>query len=672
MLSWLNPLMLYGAAAVAVPLIMHLLLRRRTRRVVFSRLILLTEVRRFSERYFRLKQLLLMALRILAILLLVAAFARPWWRHAQPAAAGPALSVAAVLDVSASMGAQDRYAEAVSQLRDRFSALRPGDQAALIVAGRKARVVVPFTGDPARLLAALDNLPAAGFEAGDLAAGLQAGSEILAEAGTPRRTLLLASDLQRTGLRMMDPDWRVPNGVQLEIIRVGQPEPNAGVADAVVASLATADKPGAVRALIGDYGGTGERPVEITLEAGGRKIATQSVVMVAGTRRIVEFALPATASGVEGTIRIGADSLDADNQRHFLLPTSERRRVLLVGEPNASGEDEGLYPKMALEVGADSPYRVDRITPTSLNSESPEEAQLVIEPSVTAIAESSRQWLTDCAQAGGTVLIAAGKDTAATDGRCALADVQPVGWIESPADSGTYQTLADVDLRNVIFASFRGPGRGNFTALNFRAHLNVAPGPTSAILATFDDGSPALIERPIGKGRVLLWTTGLGPSVGNFPLRGLYVAWMRSIAATAFASAESYRSLLVGDAAPLSGQPGETLAIHRPNGETVQATLDAEGSAVFTGTDVPGLYRVEGKELSAFVVNVDSVESDLDFAPEPDLLALAEPAEVTSSAASTAVATDEAGRAARIWKALLGALLIVALVELWLANTTPR
>ena len=76
-MTFLNPLILFGLLAAAVPLIIHLLNLKKLKKIQFSSLAFLKEIQQTKIRRLKLKQLLLLIIRTLIVIFLVLAFARP-------------------------------------------------------------------------------------------------------------------------------------------------------------------------------------------------------------------------------------------------------------------------------------------------------------------------------------------------------------------------------------------------------------------------------------------------------------------------------------------------------------------------------------------------------------------------------------------------------------------
>ena len=79
--------------------------------------------------------------------------------------------------------------------------------------------------------------------------------------------------------------------------------------------------------------------------------------------------------------------------------------------------------------------------------------------------------------------------------------------------------LGALEYGNPIFEPFRAPRSGDFSAARFYGYRAVTPAKGAQILARFDDGAPALVERRVGNGRVLMWTSSLDLQWNDLPLK---------------------------------------------------------------------------------------------------------------------------------------------------------
>src|SRR3954453_10901999 len=156
-MGFVAPLVLVGLGALALPLVVHLIQRERKRVVEFPSLMFLRRIPYQSVRRRRLRDVLLMLMRMGAVGLIVFAFARPFFRRDSLAAApqNGAREAVILVDASYSMGYGDRWSKAQAAARDAVNALNPGDPASLVFFAQGADVAVRSAGDKGRLTSAV-------------------------------------------------------------------------------------------------------------------------------------------------------------------------------------------------------------------------------------------------------------------------------------------------------------------------------------------------------------------------------------------------------------------------------------------------------------------------------------------------------------------------------------
>src|SRR5262245_11914034 len=194
-MNFLNPFFFIGSLALAVPVLIHLVRREKTEIIPFSSLMFLLRVPKRSIRQQKIKNLLLMALRLLLLAFLVGAFARPYisQQTAAPAAAGNNRAVVLMLDDSYSMRYGDTFNRMKSEAGKRIDALGAGDRMALVAFNDSAKLMLSPTGDKTALKAALSTLePSYGgtryYEAFSLA------DRAFSQMGVATKALILISD----------------------------------------------------------------------------------------------------------------------------------------------------------------------------------------------------------------------------------------------------------------------------------------------------------------------------------------------------------------------------------------------------------------------------------------------------------------------------------------------
>ena len=320
-MSFLYPAFLAGALAIALPIVLHLLRRDVAPEVPFTAVHLLRKspVERSKRR--RLRDLLLLAARVTALLLLAAAFARPYRANA---AAGVPLVIVAV-DRSYSMTAPGRFAHVLDLARKAIDGAGGSRVALLAFDERADQLAAP--GSAAEARAALKTVEP-GFAGTRYAPAIARAAEIAA-AGPAR--LVIVTDLQRAGWEDEQP-VTIPSALTLEVEDAGAPPPNAAIVRARIerAAIVASIRNGTTTTYAG--------PVRVALD--GRDVASAPASIAPGATAdvVVPYQPPAT-----GTLTVSIDDpqgFTADNSRYLLLDRAPRRRVLIVGSatpPNQSG-----------------------------------------------------------------------------------------------------------------------------------------------------------------------------------------------------------------------------------------------------------------------------------------------------------------------------------------------
>ena len=213
------------------------------------------------------------------------------------------------------------------------------------------------------------------------------------------------------------------------------------------------------------------------------------------------------------------------------------------------------------------------------------------------------------------------------------------------------------------------PRSGDFAAARIYGYRAVKPGPAGEVLARFDGGAPALIERRAGGGRVLLWASTLDLAWSDLPLKPVFLPFVHQAMRHLAAYSEPAPWLTVGQVLDTSfgarGPPAAGRVALTPSGRRV--ALDEEGSEVLELTE-QGFYELRNQSGDAVVAvvasNVDSVESDLTALDPKEIVAAATGGTGSTRAAAAGVPrTPEAReRSQRLWWYLLlaGVLLLGA------------
>src|SRR5256885_5192241 len=372
-MAFLTPAFFFGLAAIAIPVLVHLIQRERKRVVEFPSLMFVRRIPYQSVRRRRIRHWALLMLRAAAVALIVLAFARPFLRHnaAATAVSGGAREVVILLDQSASMGYGDHWQKARDAARSVVRGLGRDDKATLVLFSRNAEENMRATSDRSRLEAAI-NTAKVGSGATRFGPALKLAESILSRSPIKRREAVLISDFQRSGWSGSE-DVRFPEGMTVSTVSVASPD-TANLAVPSV-SFARASFSGqeriTVHAGLSNKGSAAVSGVPVTLTIDGHEIQTERATVqphASGSVTFTQFTL--TGSNVRGTVRAGSDALPADNSFHFVLTPSEPVSLVIVDSGDRSASS--LFLSKALAIGTTPTFQVEvtsasRLTPAAFD-----------------------------------------------------------------------------------------------------------------------------------------------------------------------------------------------------------------------------------------------------------------------------------------------------------------
>jgi len=685
-MSFLTPLFLLGLAALAIPVIVHLIQRERKNVVQFPSLMFLRRIPYQSVRRRRIRNWPLLLLRLAALALIVAAFARPFLRRdaLAAAAAGGAREAIVLIDRSYSLGYGDRWARATAAAADAIGAVGPADRASIVFFSSGAEVALRSTSDRGRLTAAVaTGKPGAG--ATRYGPALKLAGSIASESALPRREVILISDFQRSGWAGAE-GVRLPDGVVLTPVPiVDNATANVSVTPVAIQRATFSDQDRVtVTGGVTNHGPVAVSNLAVTLEIDGHPVQTERLNVDQHSSASITFAaFTPSARDTRGTVKIAADALAADNAFHFLVSPKAPVRIVIAERPGAP-RDASLYLSRALALGDAPPFDIATKSIEALTVEDLQRASIVILNDVP-VPQLTADRLGAFVARGGGVLAALGPRASWPGGTGGAADVLPA-TPGQPIDrtKGPIGRLGALQYGHVIFEPFRAPRSGDFSGARFYSYRAVTPGPGAQVIARFDDGAPALVERRIGNGRVLLWTSTLDGLWNDLPLKSVFLPFVHRMATTLAAYTERRSWLTVGDVleparpAPVPGTARQAVprVVLTPSRERVM--LDGEGPDVVELAE-QGFYEVRpqsGDAVPAMTVasNVDLSESDLTAMDPQEVVAAATGRAGGAAAPGTnAVPTDQDHeRAQRIWWYLLFAGIVLLAVETLLGNRLSR
>jgi hypothetical protein len=691
--SFLAPLFFLALAALAVPVLIHLTQKEKKSVVEFPSLMFLRKIPYESVQRRRLRDVLLLMLRLAALALIVAAFARPFLRGSELAAAGGgARDIVLLVDRSYSMGYGDTWQRAQRAAAQALATTTPADRISVVMFADVAEVVVRSTPDSGRAVGEI-NAAAPGAGSTKFGPALKLAGSLLAESLLPRKEVIMVSDFQRAGW-LPDDTLRLPGGTQVTPVVVEGAQ-GLNLALTPVALLRTREggqERVTVTAGVLNRSGDAASNVPIHLEVDGRPVQDLTISAAPHSSASVTFSpLTITSANTKASVRLGnpgqsADALDRDNLFHFVVTPAAPVPVVVVSQGRA---DANLYLSRALAIGDAPRFDASLQAPDALAGDAMTRARLIILNDVP-VSDAAAARLVTFVEGGGGLLVAAGQRATWPGSR---AEWLP-GAIGPPVDRtrGAPARLSGIDFGHAVFEPFRAPRSGDFSTARFYSYRALGAGKNSSVLARFDTGEPALVERTAGRGRVVVFASTLDLSWNDLALKPMYLPFIHQLGRHLSGFREQPSWLTIGqvldvDAAEVAAGATSAAQARAAAGRTVLApsgqrrdltTSDGATAASALELTEQGFYEVRGSGRDAGPVivaasNVSLAESNLDRMDPREIVAAVTGGDPTGSTSGQDVLPDEAQELAqRVWWYLLFAGILLLIAETVLAHRLSK
>jgi Aerotolerance regulator N-terminal/von Willebrand factor type A domain len=721
----LNIAMLAGLAAVSLPVIIHLLSRRRDPMIEWGAMQFL-ELGPRSRRRINLADQLLMLARMLLIGLVALAMARPFLAPKPAKAtsgilgmgAGVRRDVVLVLDGSSSMGRRvggsTPRERAIAWARNYIAGLGSGDSVAVLVAKDRVRPLIdPPSFDRAKVDAALASAPAPRGSS-DLSAAVGEAFRILERPGNPARDVIVLSDGHRVAWRPGEPArWallrdlrnRLPIPPRLWALDFGQPTGTGEEgADGSIVGLDLSRQalvpglPVTVTATVANAGpGPLTRPIELLVDGEPARASGQVVGPIPrGGRASATFRVALDEPGSHLlTVRLAPadDPMPSDDEMSRPVEVAAAIPALLVdGDPGRGplgGEVDFLRIALAPN-GDDAPtVRATVIDARGFMPELLRGKRVVVLANVDRLPPGVVAALDEFVSNGGGLLIAPGDRT----GTKFAGDAawMPASLGETKGSSTKREAVAHPAPR-----TFHGPalaplGQGEAPALaeaDLFAYRVLEPREGSSVLARLDTGDAWVVERPHGKGRVIAIASALDAEAGTLPVNPDFVPLVHELilqlgAGTSAANIVRPGEPITFDLPGVAVAAGATLPLFTPEGATVRVPASRSGESTrvrYAETAEPGVYRLTkpnppGGHAYAMVAS-DPREADPARLDPAEAVKLSEgwplAFEPDPSALPNRIASGDASPRREVWRWLIFAALGGLCVEVWMTRRMAK
>src|SRR5215203_2989313 len=608
-MSFLTPLFFLGVAALAAPVLVHLVRRPRARRVQFPALVFVRQVPQRTIRRRTLHNLLLLLLRCLAILLIVIAFTRPFFSGGSAAKNNSAAGATVILiDNSLSMRREGMFAEAQRRAETALDGARSEEQVALVSFDKRYTVLNRFIADKNKVRFGINSL-SAGWDGTDYEQALRGAESLLSEVETtgPKRIVMI-SDFQMPGWTAASATFKLSNNTQLTTLDVGgnNPPPNVAITNVEARGVVFGQKYlDNLVVHISNFGDTPKDHIQVDFQINEQTVEKRDISLNSRDSRVVEFTGFNLNEGVNRcTMNIVSDDFAPDNRFYFTLRRETPAKALIV-ESASRGRSDSLHLQSALTTNEDLPFGFALKSTGSVDPASISDYSLVVLNDTGPISSALADTLVKFVNAGGQVIVATGPNTQTDSFNSSLQRIMPATLREAvQTKAGESVAITEVKFDHPIFEVFQKSGR--LASANVIGYFRSEPAGNAAVLARFEDGSPALIEGRTGKGRGLLFASSLGPSWNDLPLTPLYLPFIHQMVRYAGSREENSWYGLGQTFTVSKGREAAPPRVDTPAGARLSETRSTPDGDLLVSAREPGFYRLRYNTQPDFAaVNID-------------------------------------------------------------------
>ncbi len=690
---FLNPAVLLGLLAASIPVLIHLFNLRKLQRIEFSTLSFLKELQKNRIRKIKLKQWLLLLLRVLIIAFIVLSFARPALKGIAIGGTTSAAKTSAVfiIDDTFSMSVVEAkgsyFNQAKAAIQNLLSNFQEGDEAALVKISSADKDEITFTSNLVDFKKSIESLQISD-ETGKINDAIVKAANVLSGSNNFNKEIYLLTDFQKGKIAGEEELSNLSRGLN-ERIKLysfnysGKNIYNLGIDDIDVnTQIFEKNKPVNFIVKVTNYSNKHAGNVVVSLFINGERSSQQSVDIQSGATRVVNMESTIKQTGfVEVFAKLEDDDILQDNTRFTNLYIPEEIPVLIF----ESEPDDSKFVKLAL-TAADNEQAL-KVTVKNLNQFNSIDLNkysviFIIGGGTLQSSGSLKEYVRN----GGGLVIMPGAETKLNSFNNIISSI---GLPPASDEAGTVTSdysirFGEVDFNHPVFQNiFLRNEKKQIASPDIYHHfkLNNSEGRNIIKLA---DGSVVLSEYKIGTGKVLLFGVAPVLSWSSFPLKSIFVPILNKSAYYLSFAEKNVQKYFAGDeiVVNISGASVPQLNVLRP--DKTEDIIINDGAAKsfikYSKTSFAGIYKFyNAKEPLAFIaVNVKPDESITEYSNTNEFLDYLN--KISFAGKFVEINKDEditrivmqARFGTELWKIFLLLALLLALVEMFVAKSVKK
>lgn len=690
-MNFLNPFFLFGLTAIIGPILIHLIRKDDSKKILFGSIIFVKAAPLKSWKHQTLSNWPLFLLRILGILFLVLGFSRPYLKSviAQSTKLSRSRSIVVLLDNSFSMRLGDYFEKGKKVAEEIINSVSDSDTLQMGFFSDTVQVL----NQPAQKSKAPSSVLASvgpSFRKSDYVSVLQyASHHMFLNSTTSSRELHIISDFQETGWNRHG-ELSIGEGVQIIPHDIADsPKSNLSVNSPRYELGSNQDAHFSVQ--VTSCGKPDSEPVTINLFLNEKSVQEQTLFLKPDETRLVEFTKVSAPSEIRSgkfSIR-SSDRLKEDDNCYFSVRSQRPYRILILSD---QAHPDNLYLSSALTAGATSPFQSELSNPERAIAADLSRYSTIVLNNISTLPSAFPPLLESYLQQGGKLWVILGSRTDIQFFNSAMSRLLPATLMrKQTSDKGSLKWhVGKVANEHRAFEIFNPTHLSQFRAISFSGRILCQSKEETQTLASFDDGQPMLLETTIGKGSSLLYSSSVQPDWSDFPFDPLFVPFVQQIAKDLVNINDAKKAYWVGDSLPLALlNPQFMKEISRisiltdsfthnwkvisPSGNPIDLKDKRLGSDLFLTVEEQGFYKTRVQNVDNIVaVNIDPGESKLEpFDPSVRFAAIRRSVEghKGESVADRVLRQDplQVESTQEAWRLLLGLALVVLIIESFLS-----
>lgn len=690
-MTFLNPFVLFGLAAAAIPILIHLLNKRKLRTIEFSTLTFLKELQKNKMRKITIRQWLLLLLRTLIIIFLVLAFSRPALKgNFGTIGSHATTSLLIILDNTASMDLHNEKGKYLDQAKERalqiVSLMQENDDAVILRLSDLPALTMETPSHDIQKLQSLIQETSISVAHRTIEDAVRAGSAIIQQSKNFNREVYVLTDEQLTTVRSEKKSNRksetlFDSNVKFFFTKLSSVQhDNIGIERVTIPpSLLQMNRPVTVSTVIKNFGTSRIENHLVGISISGTRIMQKSISLDGGESGTLEFSFTPSHSGfITGFVDLEDDEFETDNKRYFSLYIPERISVTLIAADDAHARYISAALNSANTLAPSSFININRIAPAQISSTLVTASDVVILSGIKNISDQQTALLQSYVSSGGTLVFFPAADSSFESYKFLTQFGIPQFRVSSSQLPGIH--FDKVDLEFPIFTGmFNEQQTKKITvespnvlrSLSFPSTRNVRP------IITLSNGSPFLWLAESGNGTLLGFSVPATDDWSDFPLKGIFVPLLNQSmiylasqiqleAQNKMYAAEEPIEFTSSQIKKSRNSSAANLRIvdpeHRlsPLKSYSKIMGNRTSQTMYTGEPVTNLgqhYVIADRDtVLAFSVNIHNDESDTKLADDDDIISTVETLGVSSNAVS--IVSPEASLQETVMQSRFG-------IELW-------